>query len=127
LGFIFRNKLQGSEIINESDSVFDVVSVFGGSKQIVSGNAVKGGRVTSIFGGSEIDLRSANLSTGATVEVFTMFGAAEILVPGDWHVNVEVSSVFGGFENKRTPVTSPNAPSLRIKGFTMFGGGEVKS
>lgn len=127
LAFIFRGRLQGSDVISTSDNAFDVVSVFGASKQIVSGKAVQGGRITSIFGGSELDLRSANVAEGASVEVFTMFGGTEIIVPPEWSVNVEVSSIFGGFENKRSPVGASDLPSLRIKGLTIFGGGEVKS
>ena len=127
LGFLFRNKIQSTEVINETDNFFDVVSIFGGSKQAVSGASLLGGRVTSIFGGSEVDLRSANLAPGAAIEVFTMFGATEILVPANWNVNVEVSSIFGGFENKRTPISSADAPLLKIKGMTILGGGEVKS
>jgi predicted membrane protein len=67
------------------------------------------------------------LAPGAIIEVFTMFGGTEIRVPGHWRVNVEVSSILGGFENKRTPVTTEDAPVLRIKGMTILGGGEVKS
>lgn len=127
LGFIFRHRIESNEVINSEDDFFDVVSILGGSKQVVSGSSLRGGRVTSIFGGSEIDLTSAKLSSGASIEVFTMFGGTQIRVPADWRVNVEVSSILGGFENKRTPINNTEAPALKIKGMTILGGGEVKS
>jgi len=127
LAFIFRQRIESTDLVKEDGDFFDVVSIFGGSKQSVTGKGVRGGRVTSIFGGSEIDLRSSDLAPGAVIEVFTMFGGTEIRVPGHWRVNVEVSSILGGFENKRTPVDTADAPVLRIKGMTILGGGEVKS
>ena len=59
-----------------------------------------------------------------------MFGGVEISVPRGWEVQVDVTSIFGGFNDKRGPVepsSDNDKKTLIIKGFAIFGGGEVKS
>ena len=89
---------------------------------------MEGGRITSIFGGSEVDLTKAKALPGATIDVLTLFGGSEIRVPADWKIKIEVTAILGGFEDKRTDLShDDDAPVVVIKGLTMFGGGEIKS
>jgi predicted membrane protein len=113
------------------DDYIDYVNVFsGGERQIVSQN-FKGGKITAIFGGIELDLTKANLAQGVSeLEIACVFGGATLIVPDDWHVTIEVTPVLGGFSDSRK--LSPGRtvdPSkhLVIKGAVVFGGGEVKS
>jgi hypothetical protein len=97
---------------------------------VVTSQNFKGGRVTAIFGGSKIDLRSANLAKGRNVlDIFAIFGGTKLLVPTGWDIKIEVSSVFGGFSDKRRPrpddVRDPSK-ELVIKGVTIFGGGDIE-
>jgi hypothetical protein len=74
-------------------------------------------------------LRSASLAPGTHVlDLFVIFGGTSVIVPPDWTVRVEVFSFLGGFSDKRysTLKVIPDAEKvLVIKGFVMFGGGEV--
>ena len=113
------------------DDYVDYVNVFsGGERQIVSQN-FKGGKITAIFGGIELDLTKASLAPGTSeLEIACVFGGATLIVPDDWHVTIEVTPVLGGFSDSRK--LSPGRtvdPSkhLIIKGAVVFGGGEVKS
>jgi predicted membrane protein len=113
------------------DDYFDYVNIFsGGERQIVSEN-FKGGKVTAIFGGNEIDLTKAKLATGVNViEIACIFGGTTIIVPDDWWVKIEVTPILGGFTDSRklTPGrTVDSTKQLIIKGAVVFGGGEVKS
>jgi len=113
------------------DDYIDIVNVFsGGERQIVSQN-FKGGKITSIFGGSEIDLTRAALTPRRTeLEVACIFGGTTIIVPGDWMVSIEVTPVLGAFGDSRklTPGrTIDSTKQLVIKGAVVFGGGEIKS
>jgi hypothetical protein len=113
------------------DDYIDYVNVFsGGERQIVSEN-FKGGKVTAIFGGSEIDLTKAKLAPGKSeLELACIFGGTTIIVPDDWFVTIEVTPVLGGFGDSRklTPGrTVDSTKQLVIKGAIVFGGGEVKS
>lgn len=128
LAFIFRqrNHRLSQDTLNEN--FFDSLNIFGGGNQRITSHKLEGGRITSIFGGSEIDLREAKPVSGATIDIFALFGGAEIRVPTEWNVKVEVISILGGFSDKRDQtVQEEDAPLVVIKGMAIFGGGEVKS
>lgn len=112
-----------SGFINESN-------VFGGSKRRVSPGIFKGGKISCIFGGAEIDLTQSTLAEGKNVlEISAIFGGVSLLVPSDWVVHIEVNSILGGFADKRH-IFKGDANGTRelfIKGSTIFGGGEIKS
>lgn len=113
------------------DDYIDIINIFsGGERQIVSENFT-GGKITSIFGGSEIDLTQAKLAPGVSeMEIACVFGGTTIIVPNDWNVKIEVVPVLGGFGDERKlnlgrPIDTSR--QLIIKGAVVFGGGEVKS
>ena len=113
------------------DDYIDYVHVFsGGERQIVSDN-FRGGKVTAVFGGSEIDLTKAKLAPGVSeLELACVFGGTTIIVPDDWNVKIEVVPVLGGFGDSRKLNPGRIIDTTRqlvIKGAVVFGGGEVKS
>jgi predicted membrane protein len=113
------------------DAYIDYVNVFsGGERQIVSQN-FRGGRVSAVFGGMELDLTKAKLAPGRNeLEIACVFGGATLIVPDNWFVTIEVTPVLGGFSDSRklSPGrTVDNTSQLVIKGAVVFGGGEVKS
>jgi predicted membrane protein len=113
------------------DDYIDYVHIFsGGERQIVSDN-FRGGKVTAIFGGSEIDLTKAKLAPGVSeLELACVFGGTTIIVPDDWNVKIDVVPVLGGFGDSRKlnpGRTIDTTRQLVIKGAVVFGGGEVKS
>ncbi len=106
-------------------------SIFGGGKKMINSDNFKGGNITAVFGGSEIDLYECKLAKGNNVlDVFAMFGGNDILMPADWNVRIEVIPIFGGFSDKRrkdpNQVPDPER-KLIIKGLVIFGGGNIKS
>ncbi|MHB9011381.1 MAG: LiaF transmembrane domain-containing protein [Ignavibacteriaceae bacterium] len=108
----------------------DDVSIFGGGHKVIISENFKGGNITAIFGGSEIDLSNCKLAEGENViDVLLMFGGTSIFVPKEWNVNVNVTPLFGGFSNKwRRNFSGPfdSTRTLVIKGVALFGGGEIK-
>ncbi|MGE5420819.1 MAG: LiaF transmembrane domain-containing protein [Chloroflexota bacterium] len=113
------------------DDYLDLVHIFsGGERQIVSDN-FRGGKITAVFGGSEIDLTKAKLAPGiCELEVACVFGGTTIIVPDDWNVKIEVTPVLGGFGDSRKlhpGRTIDMSRQLVIKGAIVFGGGEIKS
>lgn len=113
------------------DDYVDLIHIFsGGERQIISEN-FKGGKITAIFGGSEIDLTQAKLAPGAwEIELACIFGGTTIIVPDDWNVRIEVTPVLGGFGDSRKlhpGRTIDMSRQLIIKGAIVFGGGELKS
>jgi predicted membrane protein len=126
-----RNRHKGSNKGEVSEHSIDMLTIMGGGNRRITSDQFLGGKVTSIFGGSDLDLTGAKLRNDeAILDVFTMFGAADIVVPKDWEVRVDVTSIFGAFDDKGGPVDNMDSDSkkvLIIKGYTIFGGGEVKS
>ena len=126
LSFIFRHKKTPKSEKSDID-FFDEVAIFGGgNKKYVSDN-LKGGKISAVFGGSEIDLRGSKPQEGAIIEIFCLFGGVEILVPEDWKVNVATTAIFGGFSDDRSKGSKDPVATVHIKGFVMFGGGEIKN
>jgi predicted membrane protein len=113
------------------DDYIDYVNVFsGGERQIISEN-FRGGRISAVFGGMELDLTKAKLATGRNeLEIACVFGGATFIVPDDWNISIEVTPVLGGFSDSRKLIPGRTVDPTRqlvIKGAVVFGGGEIKS
>ena len=114
-----------------SADYLDEVNVFGGCERKLYSKLFRGGKVTSIFGGSTYDLLNCDLGEGKNmIDVVNIFGGTKLIVPANWRVSVEVVSIFGGFVDKRrTPALSfdDQTKELCITGVAIFGGGEINS
>ena len=131
---ILMRKHEGSEErknqkIEDNIDYIDDFALFGSADRMVNSQNFKGGKLSTVFGGAEIDLRNAELAEGRHVlDIFSMFGGSSITVPKNWNVKVKVTAIFGGYADERKNVEpSDNENELIITGFVMFGGGEVKS
>lgn len=113
-----------------SDSI-DMVNIFGGGERIISSLSFTGGRVSSIFGGAEIDLTRSSLAPGDQIlDISCIFGGVSLIVPPDWNIVIDVTPILGAFSDSRKllpgrPVDTTSA--LIIRGAVVFGGGEIKS
>jgi len=117
--------------IGEFDEVIDEVAIFGGNEKIITAQNFRGGKITNIFGGSELNFSKADLSEGDNfLEVLYIFGGSSMVVPPDWDIRLDVVSIFGGFSDKRYKRQEAPAETkkrITIKGLVIFGGGELKS
>ena len=126
----WHNHFHDNTVSDSSEGFIDEVNIFGGSKIKVVSQKFKGGKITSIFGGSELDFTNAQLAEGTNViDIVCMFGGTTLILPADWHVRSEVVSILGGFADKRIKISNVASPDreLVIKGVAIFGGGEIKS
>jgi hypothetical protein len=129
------NKSDG-KTVNAEDSAYDSndyideVAIFGGGEKIITSQNFRGGKVTAIFGGTDLVLLHAQLAPGVhQLEVFAMFGGWTLRIPPNWQVKSEVVAIFGGVSDKRyigPDTIKDNTRQLIIKGFVLFGGGEIK-
>lgn len=122
----------GKNDFNETDlDYIDDVSIFGGGNISVNSQNFKGGKVSVILGGKNLDLHQANLAEGTNIlETTAIFGGIEIILPRDWKVVVNVTSIFGGVDDKRVINVNQVYESnkvLVIKGAAIFGGCELKT
>lgn len=127
--FLFRGGKEPAVVDKDS---LNLVALFSGNSSRVVSQSFKGGSNVSMFGGSEVDLKSAKLSGGeAKFDVFVMFGGTEIRVPEDWDIVIKGLPIFGGLDDKTSAppregeVDPP--PTLVINYLALFGGVEVKN
>jgi len=114
----------------------NLFTILGGSKRANNDRPFRGGEITAILGGTELDLRQATIEPGAqaVITVFAMMGGHEVWVPSAWNVVSEVVPVLGSVEDKRLPAieTTPRlsnetAPRLVLRGMVVMGGLTIKS
>jgi predicted membrane protein len=125
-----RSAFEGSnkDHVNAEDTI-DEMAIFGGGNTRITSSNFKGGKITAIFGGSDIHLmKSTPSAEGCVIDTFILFGGSNLIVPDDWQVKSEVVSIFGGYTDKRVLPASNNPEKLIIiKGVVLFGGLELKS
>ncbi len=114
-----------------SSDYIDIVHILGGGERVISSDNFRGGKVSSIFGGGEIDLTRSSLAQGESVlEIACVFGGVSLVVPSDWNVVIEITPILGGFSDTRKLIPGQpldSSKTLIIKGAVIFGGGEIKS
>ena len=120
-----------AEKANQGMDYFDDFVVFGGREVFINSQSFLGGKTTSMFGGTEYDLRQAQLSeNGAVIDCVSIFGGCGFKVPPDWTIKNEVTAIFGAFTDKRGStfgqIISNPSKTLIIRGFSAFGGVEIK-
>lgn len=134
---IFKNRMHRHfehHATNEmkNDAGFIIINnIFSGGKHKIPATEFKGGKISNIFGGTELELTQATLAPGTNVlEISCIFGGANVIVPPDWVVTLQVNTILGGFNDKRPVIkNNSNASSDReliIKGSAIFGGGDLK-
>lgn len=133
LVFIFQWNRRPSLPFNSSvdkNDILDETAIFGGRNMSLVSEQFRGGKITSIFGGSKINLLYCKPVEGCVIDVATIFGGTKIIVPESWNIKSEVVSIFGGFEDKRGNSVIARVDQSKIvviKGVAIFGGGEITS
>ena len=101
---------------------------------IMSGSELKGHasvadqlEATAIMGGVEIDLREVEFTEPVlTVQCVAIMGGVDVIVPPDVTLEVGGLAIMGGFESKADGPGRPGAPTVRVTGFALMGGVDVK-
>jgi predicted membrane protein len=111
----------------DSSATVSALAVLGGIHRGNNSRAFRGGELTAIMGGCEIDLRQAAIDGEAVIDVFAMWGGIELRVPENWSVSGHVVPILGGFEDKTHPAQGATAHRLELRGFAIMGGIEIKN
>jgi predicted membrane protein len=112
------------------EGVLNEFAIFGGVDRKVTTDDFRGGQITAMFGGANIDLRRAGIrGDSAVIDVTSMFGGIDFKVPTNWIVVSQIAAIFGGFGNKSVQpnADTPGVKRLYIKGVAMFGGVGMKN
>ena len=132
----FRNSFGTPENIRREESVkdsgdyFNIHSVFSGVKRTVLSKDFKGGSISCVFAGVEIDLTQADITDKVVIRLEEVFGGTKLVIPADWLVQNEIEGIFHGVEDKRNyranVALNPNKV-LILRGTAVFAGVEIRS
>jgi hypothetical protein len=99
------------------------LALLGGLKRSLRIPDLRGGYITAVMGGVELNLRQSKIE-GATItlDVVAFWGAIDLKVPVEWSVEGLVVPIMGGFEDKtKALVVSDKAPRLVVRGYALMG------
>lgn len=120
----------------DSAEHISMFSVWSSTRRTSSSTAFRGGDITAIMGGAQLDLRVAKIPAGqdAVLDITAVMGGVEIFVPAHWEVSTPVLPFMGAVEDERLPPIQQDQSSARaasgrlvIRGFVMMGGVTIKS
>ena len=80
------------------DATLAVFAVMSGVKRISTAHRFRGGEITAVMGGAQLDLRQATIPPGeeAALDIFAVMGGCEIIVPSSWTVVTPLVPIMGG-------------------------------
>ena len=129
-GFLVWQGLSGPRPRPSAANANTTVTAIAVLGSVVRGNnspAFRGGELTAVLGGCELDLRHAAIDGEAVIEVFALWGGIEIRVPEDWTVVSHVTAVLAGVEDKTRPSQTASRHRLVLRGIVVMAGIEIKN
>jgi len=113
---------------SDADSVINYTAIMGGFKHRIATQDFRGGEITAIMGGCDLDLRQASIQGEAVLNVFAMCGGITLKLPVDWTVVFDGTPIMGAFDEKTVPQTGPGSGKrLVVRGYVIMGGVEVRN
>lgn len=111
--------------VQSSDSD-KMIAIFGGATRTGRWRVRRNIQALALFGGIDLDLRDA-IFEAPVVEIsgFWCFGGLDIKVPEGIEVRDQTAGIFGGTDVSNIGDPAPGAPTLVIKGVSLFGGVSV--
>jgi predicted membrane protein len=125
-GHSMLGQLGGAIDKDDGDSIVNVTAIMGAYKRRITTADFRGGEITAVMGGCDLDLRQSSINGEAVLSVFSLFGGITIKVPIDWTVVLHGTPIMGGFEEKTAPPTMPGK-RLIVRGYSIMGGLEVRN
>lgn len=111
----------------DSNALISATAVLGGVARGNNSTAFRGGELTAMMGGCELDLRHASIDGEAVIDVFALWGGIEIRVPPDWTVVSRITPILGGVDDKTRPPQGASRHCLVLRGFVVMAGVEIKN
>lgn len=115
-------------VTDDDGSTVQALAVMSGVQRRTASVAFRGGSLTAIMGGIEVDLSAARMvAERAFIDCFAFWGGIEITVPPGWVVRVRALPLMGGVGAKTmSPAPGEATGELVITGWAIMGGIVVK-
>jgi len=111
-----------------ADSLVRGMAILGGMERSSAAKDFRGGDLTAVMGGCDLDLTQASIEESpAVIDTFAFWGGIDIRVPEDWNVVVDGWPILGGFEDSTSKRHADPAKTLVVKGMAIMGGVEVSN
>jgi hypothetical protein len=112
----------------DGDVTITGLAILGGVNKTCRSLDFRGGEMTALLGGCEIDLRPAVMQADAAeIDTFAFWGGIVLKVPEEWTVECRGYPILGGFEDKTIGPKNGAHKRLIIKGFAIMGGVEIRN
>ena len=114
---------------NDGRGYINASAIFSGKEIRLDNEVFRGGDLSAIFGGIDLNLRNAVITEDVKINVSAIFGGIDIYVPSNVRVVTEgVTPLFGGVDVSRAYTGDVNeiVPTIHITGACVFGGVDIK-
>jgi len=113
-----------------TEGSFDITAILGGDSRQISSYDFKGGKITAIMGGVELDLTNCYLSKdGCVIDLDVVMGGISLKVSREWNIKSEIVPIMSGIEDHdlhSRDVRIDPAALLILRGNVIMGGIEIK-
>jgi hypothetical protein len=102
-------------------------AILGGIEKRITSSAFRGGDVTAVMGGINLDLRDADMQgSEATIDVSALMGGVNVRVPRKWKVVNRIVPIMGGVKDN-TASPAEGSPRLVLEGVVLMGGLDIRN
>src|SRR5690606_19924657 len=123
------NSYYGSTTSSSPEDFIKINSILSGINKKVTSTNFKGGKISCLLGGVQIDLSQADIDGTAVLNINEVWGGIELIVPPNWQVESNLSVLMGAVEDSRrqyTPTTSVANKILILNGSLLMAGVEIR-
>ena len=107
--------------LNKDDAI---AAVFSGQKLNFDKEEFKGKNLDAVFGGIDLDLRGAKITSDVVINASAIFGGIDIIVPENVKIKIKSNAIFGGVSDKTKKKEGKHTIYINATG--IFGGVEIK-
>jgi predicted membrane protein len=113
---------------SDAQAELHLFTMMGGVVQKNVSQQFRGGDLSAVMGGIQIDLRGATpAGPEIPLDVFAWWGGIDLTVPPDWRVVTQVTPIMAGYDDRTKPISGQPRTTLIIRGLVIMGGVEIKN
>ena len=130
-GFKKKNKKNITSMkTSVNEELFEITTIMGGDSRQLSSYDFKGGKITAIMGGVELDMTNCYLSKeGCIIDLSVIMGGISLKISREWNIKSEITPIMSGIEDEdqySNNVHIDPAATIILRGSVVMGGIEIK-
>ncbi|WP_018341933.1 LiaF transmembrane domain-containing protein [Cytophaga aurantiaca] len=113
-----------------NEELFDITAIMSGNTRQISSYDFKGGTITAVMGGVELDLTNCYLSKeGCIIDLSVVMGGVSLKISREWNIQSEITPIMSGIEDEGQYANNVHidpAATIILRGSVVMGGIEIK-